>query len=91
MKIKFSGLEDILVITIYSDRKNYFMKKSLKLLIFKPISIGANNIIENETIKSLFFTYTLQWRLLLNINAYNLKDDCLVLGNHLFCCIIILI
>lgn len=55
MKIKFSGLEDILAITIYSDRKNYFMKKSLKLLIFKPISIGANNIIENETIKSLFF------------------------------------
>lgn len=37
------------------------MKKSLKLLIFRPISIGANNIIENETIKSLFTTFTLFW------------------------------
>ena len=55
MKIKFSALEDISVITIYSNRKNCFMKKSLKLLIFRPISIGANNIIENGTIKSLFF------------------------------------
>lgn len=30
------------------------MKKSLHLLIFKPISTGANYIMENETIKSLF-------------------------------------
>ena len=30
------------------------MIKFLALLIFKPISIGANNIIENGTIKSLF-------------------------------------
>lgn len=30
------------------------MKKSLNLLIFKPISTGANYIMENETIKSLF-------------------------------------
>ena len=61
MKIKFSALEDISVITIYSNRKNCLMKKSLKLLIFRPISIGANNIIENETIKSLFTTFTLFW------------------------------
>ena len=38
-----------------------FMKKSLGLLIFKPISIGANNIIENGSIKSLFTTFTLFW------------------------------
>lgn len=37
------------------------MKKSLHLLIFRPISIGANNIIENGTIKSLFTTFTLFW------------------------------
>ena len=37
------------------------MKKSLYLLIFRPISIGANNIIENGTIKSLFTTFTLFW------------------------------
>ena len=61
MKIKFSALEDISVITIYSNRKNCLMKKSLKLLIFRPISIGANNIIENGTIRSLFTTFTLFW------------------------------
>lgn len=38
-----------------------FMKKSLVLLIFKPISTGANNIIENGSIKSLFTTFTLFW------------------------------
>ena len=37
------------------------MKKSLHLLIFKPISTGANYIMENETIKSLFTTFTLFW------------------------------
>ena len=37
------------------------MIKFLALLIFKPISIGANNIIENGTIKSLFTTFTLFW------------------------------
>lgn len=37
------------------------MNKSLSLLIFKPISTGANNIIENGTIKSLFTTFTLFW------------------------------
>ena len=37
------------------------MIKFLTLLIFKPISIGANNIIENGTIKSLFTTFTLFW------------------------------
>ena len=37
------------------------MIKFLALLIFKPISIGANNIIENGTIKSLFTTFTLLW------------------------------
>lgn len=37
------------------------MKKSLSLLIFRPISIGANNIIENGSIKSLFTTFTLFW------------------------------
>lgn len=37
------------------------MNKSLSLLIFKPISTGANNIIENGTIKSLFTTFTLLW------------------------------
>lgn len=38
-----------------------FYTKSLHLLIFRPISIGANNIIENGTIKSLFTTFTLFW------------------------------
>lgn len=37
------------------------MIKFLALLIFKPISTGANNIIENGTIKSLFTTFTLLW------------------------------
>lgn len=37
------------------------MIKFLALLIFRPISIGANNIIENGTIKSLFTTFTLFW------------------------------
>ena len=37
------------------------MIKFLALLIFKPISIGATNIIKNETIKSLFTTFTLFW------------------------------
>ena len=37
------------------------MIKFLALLIFKPISTGANNIIENGTIKSLFTTFTLFW------------------------------
>ena len=37
------------------------MIKFLALLIFKPISIGANNIIENGTIKSLFTTFTFFW------------------------------
>jgi len=37
------------------------MVKFLTLLIFRPISIGANNIIENGTIKSLFTTFTLFW------------------------------
>ena len=37
------------------------MNKCLSLLIFKPISTGANNIIENGTIKSLFTTFTLFW------------------------------
>lgn len=37
------------------------MIKFLALLIFKPISIGANDIIENGTIKSLFTTFTLFW------------------------------
>lgn len=37
------------------------MIKFLALLIFKPISIDANNIIENGTIKSLFTTFTLFW------------------------------
>lgn len=37
------------------------MIKFLALLIFKPISIGANNIIENGTIKSLFSTFSLFW------------------------------
>lgn len=37
------------------------MVKFLALLIFRPISIGANNIIENGTIKSLFTTFTLFW------------------------------
>ena len=61
MKIKFSALEDISVITIYSNRKNYFMKKSLKLLLFKPISTGASYIMENETIKSLFSFFLMIW------------------------------
>ena len=38
-----------------------FMKKSLGLLIFKPISIGANYIMENETIKSLFSFFLIIW------------------------------
>ena len=37
------------------------MIKFLALLIFKPISIGTNNIIKNGTIKSLFTTFTLFW------------------------------
>ena len=37
------------------------MKKSLSLLIFKPISTGANYIMENETIKSLFSFFLLIW------------------------------
>lgn len=37
------------------------MIKFLTLLIFRPISIGANNIIENETIRSLFSTFSLFW------------------------------
>lgn len=37
------------------------MIKFLALLIFKPISIGTNNIIEYKTIKSLFSTFTLFW------------------------------
>ena len=61
MKIKFSALEDISVITIYSNRKNCFMKKSLKLLLFKPISTGASYIMENETIKSLFSFFLMIW------------------------------
>lgn len=76
MKIKFSGFEDILVIIIWSNRKNCFMKKSLSLLIFKPISIGANYIIENETIKSLFSFFCVLWiinRLLLMLAGGNIK------------------
>lgn len=38
-----------------------FMKKSLVLLIFKPISTGANYIMENETIKSLFSLFLMIW------------------------------
>ena len=37
------------------------MKKSLSLLIFKPISTGANYIMENETIKSLFSFFLMIW------------------------------
>lgn len=37
------------------------MIKFLALLIFRPISICVNNIIENGTIKSLFTTFTLFW------------------------------
>ena len=37
------------------------MKKSLVLLIFKPISTGANYIMENETIKSLFSLFLMIW------------------------------
>lgn len=37
------------------------MFNSLRLLTLKPISIDANYIIENETIKSLFTTFTLFW------------------------------
>ena len=52
------------------------MKKSLHLLIFKPISTGANYIMENETIKSLFSFFCVLWfinRLLLMLAGGNVK------------------
>ena len=58
------------------------MKKSLYLLIFRPISIGAINIIENGTIKSLFTTFTLFW--LINSMLVVLHGGYVKYSNFLF-------
>lgn len=58
------------------------MIKFLALLIFKPISIGANNIIENGTIKSLFTTFTLFW--LINSMLVVLHGGYVKYSNFLF-------
>lgn len=58
------------------------MIKFLALLIFKPISIGATNIIENETIKSLFTTFTLFW--LINSMLVVLHGGYVKYSNFLF-------
>lgn len=58
------------------------MIKFLALLIFKPISIGANNIIENGTIKSLFNTFTLFW--LINSMLVVLHGGYVKYSNFLF-------
>ena len=58
------------------------MKKSLYLLIFRPISIGANNIIENGTIKSLFTTFALFW--LINSMLVVLHGGYVKYSNFLF-------
>lgn len=58
------------------------MIKFLALLIFKPISIGANNIIENVTIKSIFTTFTLFW--LINSMLVVLHGGYVKYSNFLF-------
>lgn len=58
------------------------MFKSLRLLTLRPISTGANYIMENETIKSLFTTFTLFW--LINSMLVVLHGGYVKYSNFLF-------
>ena len=52
------------------------MKKSLELLLFKPISSGATYLIKNETIKSALTLFCIGWitvRGLYLINGIHVK------------------
>ena len=52
------------------------MKKSLQLLLFKPISSGATYLIKNETIKSALMLFCIAWitvRGLYLINGIHVK------------------
>lgn len=58
------------------------MFKSLRLLTLRPISTGANYIMENETIKFLFTTFTLFW--LINSMLVVLHGGYVKYSNFLF-------
>ena len=60
----------------YSIGEKLYMKKSLELLLFKPISSGATYLIKNETIKSALTLFCIGWiivRGLYLINGIHVK------------------